>query len=408
MKIGSAAFGLLVVISVAGDVCAQETSGGGSTAGFKRPANPPAHRKPIPSEAAGGKVEGSAAKAGSKAPSSAAAVGVEPGRSPSSRSEPRPATSSTASSARPSATPKPRGRLGGIGATRSGGGAKTTATQTDIVAGPPPIIGTTGTIDDVEEAIELGNAARDQKPSDYTEAERAYQLATKLAPDDWRAFVGLGNIYVDQDRDKEAIEPYRKAVELRKKSPEVFETLGDIYFRLGSYEESIQASSESVRLDATRPGPFWTLTWVSLALGRTEDAGNFADAFVYRWKPAFAGDEPYYVAFAGYVGYREAGNKEKAKALLAAPGESKTCLDANWRCRLLKYFRHEIKAEELMAEANTKDKMTEARTYIGIDLALSGHRAEALPHFQWVIESGNRMFVEYHLAKAWIAKLQKP
>src|SRR4029079_2226342 len=49
---------------------------------------------------------------------------------------------------------------------------------------PPQTANTAG--DNVDDAIALGNAARDRKPPDLASAERAYRLAWKLNPNDPR------------------------------------------------------------------------------------------------------------------------------------------------------------------------------------------------------------------------------
>lgn len=403
---------VLVTLLTSSLVTAQQI-GGGSTENFKRPENPPVHHRPKP-EVAGGRLTGiaGAKQSARQTPDATSAAGAPPGAVKPGHRDPRQSSSATAKSGpRPSATPAPS-ILGAIGGVRSGGGGKPipkgTPEHGNVANSLPPPPDPSKINEAVEDAIESGNAARDEKPADYSEAERAYKLAAQLAPDDLRAFVGLGNIYLEQQRDEEAVAAYRKAIELKSKNPDVFEALGDLYFRMARYPEAIDASAQSVRVNATRPGPFWTLAWVSLTLGKGEDAGRFAQAFIYRWRPFYAGDPFYYITFAGYLGYREAGRNEEANTLLAGPGASSECQDQNWVCRLFKYLRHEVTAQQLLAEANTNDKMTEARTYIGIDLALSGRRAEALPHLRWVIENGNKAFVEYHLAKAWIAKLEKP
>ena len=66
--------------------------------------------------------------------------------------------------------------------------------------------------DKVEDAIALGNAARDRKPPDFESAEKAYRLAWKLDPRDPRPYIGLGNVYWDQRRYPEAAQAYREAV----------------------------------------------------------------------------------------------------------------------------------------------------------------------------------------------------
>ncbi|MGH9968761.1 MAG: tetratricopeptide repeat protein [Pyrinomonadaceae bacterium] len=405
----------LVTLLTSGVVCAQETTGGGSTADFRRPENPPVHRKPIPSEAAGGRLEGLAGPKSSaplsKPPGVSNTAGIDPGAARPARSQPRTTSApNTAAGARPSATPKPA-NVGSLGGIRSGTGASQPTSRPTTAPSPsaPPIAANSPEpleSEGLEEAIEKGNYARDRKPPNYAEAERLYKLAAKLASDDERGFIGLGNIYYDQNRDEEGIAAYRKAVELQPKNRSVWDAMGDLYFRLGRYEESIEATTQ-LGLHTAKPGPFWTLVWASLCIGKGEDAGNFANGFVDRWKPFMEGDTPYYIVFGGYLGFREAGLKEKADELLRQPGASSECPDQNWHCRLLKYLRHEVTAQQLLAEANTNDKMTEARTYIGIDLALSGRRAEALPHLRWVVEGGNRQFVEYPLAKAWVTKLGK-
>lgn len=62
----------------------------------------------------------------------------------------------------------------------------------------------------VEEALALGNSARDDKPPRYQDAERLYRLAAKLDPKDRRPHIGLGNVFYDQKHYAEAAEAGRK------------------------------------------------------------------------------------------------------------------------------------------------------------------------------------------------------
>jgi tetratricopeptide (TPR) repeat protein len=71
---------------------------------------------------------------------------------------------------------------------------------------------TTRLTDKVDDAIALGNAARDREPPDLASAEKAYRLASKLDPRDPRPYVGLGNIYMDQGKYVEAAKSYREAI----------------------------------------------------------------------------------------------------------------------------------------------------------------------------------------------------
>lgn len=69
-------------------------------------------------------------------------------------------------------------------------------------------------LDMIEEALALGNSARDVEPPRYQDAERAYKLAAKLQPKDPRPHIGLGNILSDQKRYAEAVSAYKDALDL--------------------------------------------------------------------------------------------------------------------------------------------------------------------------------------------------
>ena len=353
--------------------------GGGSIDDFRRPANPPVYRIPEAPVTGGGRLKDKKTNKPANDNSQTAGGGqLGPTKSTAK------ADISNRSPSRPPDAPKPAA-----------------APPTPIASNQP-----VQTFDSVEDAIEAGNNARDQKPADYRAAELAYKAATTLAPDDERGFIGLGNIYYDQLDFKQAGAAYRKAVELKPKNFAVFENLGNAYYVLGQYKEAIEASSQSIRLDPKPPGPYFTLAWANLATGQGETAGNLANAFIYRWRPFYSEDPPYYVTFAGYLGYRDAEKTEEANKLLAIAPDSKDCVDQKWVCRLLKYFRHEVTAAQLMKEANDVGRKTEAQTYIGVDLALSGKREEALPYLRWVVTNGDRTFSEYGLASAWLKRLE--
>lgn len=72
--------------------------------------------------------------------------------------------------------------------------------------------GTTANNDQVDDALALGNAARDRNPPDLDSAETAYRLAWKLNPFDPRPYVGLGNVYMDRHKFAEAAKAYQQAI----------------------------------------------------------------------------------------------------------------------------------------------------------------------------------------------------
>lgn len=67
--------------------------------------------------------------------------------------------------------------------------------------------------DAVEDALALGNSARDADPPRYQDAEKAYRLAARLDDDDPRPYLGLANLWYDQKNYQSAAKMYREATE---------------------------------------------------------------------------------------------------------------------------------------------------------------------------------------------------
>jgi Flp pilus assembly protein TadD len=72
----------------------------------------------------------------------------------------------------------------------------------------------TVTNEGVEDALALGNSARDANPPRYADAEKAYRLAAKINPSDARSYIGMGNILYDQRHYLDAAKMYRQALSL--------------------------------------------------------------------------------------------------------------------------------------------------------------------------------------------------
>ncbi len=107
----------------------------------------------------------------------------------------------------------------------------------------------------------------------------------------------------------------------------------------------------------------------------------------------------------GQFGSRRAGKAEAARRFL--DDAAAKCDMAAWPYPVIRYLRGEIDPKALLAAATDTDKMTEARCYLGLDLALRGQAAEAREHFLWVKEHGNPGFIPYAVALAELDRLEK-
>ena len=112
-----------------------------------------------------------------------------------------------------------------------------------------------------------------------------------------------------------------------------------------------------------------------------------------------------YAAMVKYFGLRQVKKDGDAQKSL---DDAATQLNPNaWPYPIIRYLKRSLSLSELLAAAGTdNDKLTEAHGYAGLELSLNGERAAALEHLHWVVDHGNKDFVEYPLALSEIARLE--
>lgn len=121
-----------------------------------------------------------------------------------------------------------------------------------------------------DKIIARANAARSaSKPN---EAEEQYKLAAKIAPDDARAFAGLGNVYVDQGRFADAVTNYEQAIKLKPDYNAAYLPLAFSLARLNRYPESIDVYQQTLKFDQTSPEVFNNLSFAYNHTSRFQEA----------------------------------------------------------------------------------------------------------------------------------------
>jgi len=121
-----------------------------------------------------------------------------------------------------------------------------------------------------EQFLARGNAAR--KAAKPQEAERQYRLATEAAPNDARAYAGLGNVFVDQQQFEKAADAYKSAIERNKDYKAAYLPLAFSLARLGKYDEAIKIYEELKVKDSGNPEVFNNLAVAYIEKGRYQDA----------------------------------------------------------------------------------------------------------------------------------------
>ena len=115
------------------------------------------------------------------------------------------------------------------------------------------------------------NAARSAATPRYAEAEQQYRLAAQIAPDDARAFAGLGNVYVDQGRFGEAVDSYQKALKVKPDYNGAYLPLAFSLARMNKYPEAIEIYHEALKRDPS-PEVYNNLSFAYNHTGRYQEA----------------------------------------------------------------------------------------------------------------------------------------
>lgn len=119
--------------------------------------------------------------------------------------------------------------------------------------------------------IARANAARSAPKPRYEEAEQQYQLAAQIAPDDARAFAGLGNVYVDQGKFTQAVDAYQKALKVKPDYNGAYLPLAFSLARLNRYPEAITVYKETLQRDPS-PEVYNNLSFAYNHSGQYQDA----------------------------------------------------------------------------------------------------------------------------------------
>ena len=283
--------------------------------------------------------------------------------------------------------------------------------------------------------VVLGEA--NQAMNRFDEAIEAVKHAIQINPNYFDAYGVLGSLYGQTKRYEESLDAFNHALRLDSKNADVYNGLGIAYYRLGRHEEAIRAVNEAVKLNpnfanayinlgnwynelgryeeaveaftnVTRIAPkfayaYFSRSLLNLYLGRGDLAGD--DARVFLSLGEWSRERAPYMAIVGTLGYLKAGRVDDASRLLDLAHKR---LNASaWPYPIVAYLRKEISKEALLASATDNDRMTEARTYMGLALAAAGERQEALRQLQWVKENGNKSFVEFPAALMELRRLEQ-
>lgn len=237
----------------------------------------------------------------------------------------------------------------------------------------------------------------------YEESLAAFTQALRLNTNNADVYNGLAIANYRLGRHEEAIAFIKQAVRLNPNFANAYINLGNWYNEMGRYEEAADSYTQVIRIAPKFPSGYFNRSLLNMYLGRGGAAADDARTFlsVADW---YRERSPYMVILA-VLGYRQAGRADEAAKILDLA--AKRCNTSEWPYPVIRYLRQEITAQALLALASDNDRMTEARTYIGMAFSAAGQREESLKHLHWVKENGNKSFIEYRLALTEIGRIEK-
>lgn len=234
-----------------------------------------------------------------------------------------------------------------------------------------------------------------------SEAVPFFERALKEDPQNYLAHIYYALALSAEGKTEKAIKSYKEAIRLKPDSLKAYTQLAALYSSLWREEEALAAYNQASRVDLYESSVYRSRAYILLRLGRGQLAAVNARSYVNLegWHDISAP----YMSLAAYFGYRQAKQDADAAKML---DDALAKYDAeDWPYAVFKYLHRDITAQQLMELANDKGKLTEAHTYIGLDMSLAGRRDEALEHLRWVKENGLRNYVEYPLAVRELVRL---
>lgn len=215
-------------------------------------------------------------------------------------------------------------------------------------------------------------------------------------PNDSEALVMLGAAHIQTGNESEANNYIQQAYHLDPNNAELRSIIGYNYTQIGDYEKAAAELTQAVRLAPEKSEVYSARGWNYLYARHGSLAAT--DALKFLQIAGWRAEHSQFMVLVGYFGYRLEHRERDSKKLLLDC--STKCDVTVWPYPIIRYLRGEIPQTTLMNSATDNDKLTEVHAYLGMYLSIGEQSTEALSHFKWVKENGNRDFSEYTLAES--------
>jgi membrane associated rhomboid family serine protease/tetratricopeptide (TPR) repeat protein len=233
--------------------------------------------------------------------------------------------------------------------------------------------------------------ARGDYPGAVEDADAAIQMAPSVVPP-----------YMVRVRAKERLEKYDEALADAQttRAPALSETAlhrlrGEVYWGLGDNQKAVFEFDQAVKQDPSSDLALASRSLFLFSQGDYRQSAIDADKVL----SIIGYNDPHvaYNAISAAIAHRGAGDETRAIEIMK---QVEKHVSDEWQQKLVAFIAGDLSADELLKAARDSDQRTEANTYVAVAYLQEGKEAQARELLEWVLNNGNRSYVEYPLARA--------
>jgi len=231
---------------------------------------------------------------------------------------------------------------------------------------------------------------------DSTTALERFQQVLVENKGDLSALLGEAMIFADLERHAEAFATYDSIVQAYPRHAFAWNGRGLAAFNMEDFDTALSSFQHATAEQPINGFFYETLAWTQMCRGEYPKAAASAKTATLMYNKK--SENSTYPTLIAYFAYLETGDLRNAEASLKYAVQNKP-LNA-WPAPVIDYLAGSINASELISFVTDSAHETEAHTYIGLKLRVTGHEQEAKEHLEWVAKHGDSRVFEYTLARA--------
>jgi len=200
-----------------------------------------------------------------------------------------------------------------------------------------------------------------------------------------------------------ALKDYSEAIRLKPDSRAAYLARGVDFQAIGDNVSACRDMDATIKLDPACASAYLIRAFSELGLAKYAFALKDVNSVIALSPAPDSGRT--YAELIGALASRALHDESGAERML---DDAIANTDENvWPNPILRFLRHRINEVEFAKYARGFSRSTEVHFYTGMEQLIAGRNADALPHFKWIKENGDRAFYEYPAALGQLERLQK-